>query len=64
VQHPVQIERPDWSSRFDHDPDRARVTRRDLLERVANSRTQLLGAHFAGPTALRVLGDGKGFSYL
>lgn len=64
VHHPVQIERPDWSSHFDGDPDGARVTRRDLLERVADTGTQLLGAHFAGPSALRIVGDDEGFKYL
>jgi glyoxylase-like metal-dependent hydrolase (beta-lactamase superfamily II) len=64
VHHPVQIERPDWSSQFDGDPDRARITRRDLLERITDTDTQLLGAHFAGPSALRVVGDGESFRYL
>lgn len=63
VHHPVQIERPDWSSQFDDDPDRARVTRRSLLERIADTDTELLGAHFAGPTALRVIGAGDEFDY-
>jgi len=63
VHHPVQIERPDWSSQFDGDPDMARVTRRSLLERIADTDTDLLGAHFAGPSALRVVGDGDRFDY-
>ncbi len=63
VHHPVQIERPDWSSHFDHDPDAARVTRTRLLERVADTGTYLIGAHFSGPTALRVTHAGDGFNY-
>jgi glyoxylase-like metal-dependent hydrolase (beta-lactamase superfamily II) len=63
MHHPVQIERPDWSAQFDDDPDAARVTRRQLLDRVADTGTHVLAAHFAGPTAVRVVGDGDGFSY-
>ena len=63
VHHPVQIERPDWSAQFDEDPDMARATRRKLLERVADTDTELLGAHFSGPTALRVVSSPKGFDY-
>jgi len=63
MHHPVQIERPDWSSQFDTDPDMARITRRTLLDRIADTDTALLGAHFAGPTALRVVGTGDGFGY-
>ncbi|MGI9342256.1 MAG: MBL fold metallo-hydrolase [Gammaproteobacteria bacterium] len=64
VHHPVQIERPEWSSNFDGDPDHARVTRRELLERVADTDTRLLGAHFAGPSAVHVVSDGGDFKYL
>ena len=63
MHHPVQIERPEWSSCFDGDPDAARISRRELLERVADTGIHLLGAHFAGPTALRVTSDGDGFDY-
>ena len=61
--HPVQIERPDWSAQFDDDPDMARLARRRLLERIADTDTELLGAHFSGPTALRVVGKQHGFDY-
>lgn len=63
LHHPVQIERPAWSSRFDEDPEAARITRRHLLERVTDTDTQLMGAHFAGPSALRVVSSGDGFDY-
>jgi glyoxylase-like metal-dependent hydrolase (beta-lactamase superfamily II) len=63
IHHPVQIERPTWSSRFDTDPDAARITRQQLLERVADTETQLLGAHFSGPSALRVVSTHEGFDY-
>jgi len=63
MHHPVQIERPEWSSNFDGDPDAARATRQRLLERVANTGTYVLGAHFAGPTALRITSEGDAFDW-
>lgn len=63
VHHPVQIERPDWSANFDGDPDMARDTRRRWLERVADTGAFLLGAHFAGPTAVEVIATPDGFDY-
>ena len=63
LHHPVQIERPQWASVFDNDPDHARVTRRGLLERVADTSVLLMGAHFAAPTALQVESDADCFMY-
>jgi len=63
IHHPVQIERWEWSSSFDLDPDQAQVTRHALLEQLADTGTTLLPAHFAGPTAVRVSREGDGFFY-
>jgi glyoxylase-like metal-dependent hydrolase (beta-lactamase superfamily II) len=63
VHHPVQIECPRWCSQFDLDQAAARQTREALLAQVADTDTILLGAHFAGPSALRVTSDGRGFFY-
>lgn len=63
MHHPVQIERPEWSSVFDDDHALAAVTRRALLERIADTPTWLMGAHFAGPTALVVESDAERFRY-
>jgi glyoxylase-like metal-dependent hydrolase (beta-lactamase superfamily II) len=63
LHHPVQIERPDWNSVFDQDPDMAQATRTALVADVADGRTHLIGAHFAGPAALRVTEQGGRFSY-
>ncbi len=63
MHHPVQIERPDWNSIYDQDRDKAQATRQDLLERIADGRTYLIGAHFAGPTALQVQELSGRFSY-
>ena len=63
MHHPVQIERPDWCSVFDQDRAAARVTRENLLQTVADDHTHLIGAHFAGPTALVVSERNGRFSY-
>jgi glyoxylase-like metal-dependent hydrolase (beta-lactamase superfamily II) len=63
VHHPVQIERPDWTSAFDYDQAEAEKTRQALLARIADTGTWLMGAHFAGPTALTVESDGESFRY-
>ncbi len=63
VHHPVQIEQPEWASAFDEDPDQARITRRALLEELADSDTIMLPAHFAAPSAVRILSEAGGFFY-
>ena len=63
MHHPVQIERPHWASEFCVDPDHANVTRRELLERIVDSGTVLLAAHFPAPTAMHVISRGDGFFY-
>ncbi|MBI4635859.1 MAG: MBL fold metallo-hydrolase [Candidatus Rokubacteria bacterium] len=45
----VQVAEPQWSSRFCHDPARARATRRDFVERHADSGVLILAAHFPRP---------------
>jgi glyoxylase-like metal-dependent hydrolase (beta-lactamase superfamily II) len=57
LHHPCQMARPHWRSTADHDPGQAERTRRAMLERLAGSRTLMIGTHFADPTAGRVLAD-------
>jgi glyoxylase-like metal-dependent hydrolase (beta-lactamase superfamily II) len=45
----VQIAEPQWSSRFCYDGKRAAVTRREFIERHADTRTVILAAHFPRP---------------
>jgi glyoxylase-like metal-dependent hydrolase (beta-lactamase superfamily II) len=45
----VQVAEPDWSSRFCADPARAAATRRDFVERHADSGVLILAAHFPRP---------------
>ena len=45
----VQVAEPRWSSRFCADPVRAAATRRDFVERLADSGVLVLAAHFPCP---------------
>lgn len=49
--HPIQVARPELSSRFDHDAEQGRATRRAFFERYLDTPTLVIGTHFAGPTA-------------
>ena len=63
MHHPVQCAEPGWASRFDVDPDAARRTRREFLEKHAGKRVLVLGTHFATPTGGRVVRDGNAYRF-
>ena len=63
IHHPVQIERPQWSSRFCSDPAQAQATRIAFIERVADSGAWIMPAHFAAPTAVQITGGAHGFGF-
>jgi glyoxylase-like metal-dependent hydrolase (beta-lactamase superfamily II) len=51
LHHPCQMAHPDWSPAFDTDPAASRLTRRALLDEVADEEVLFIGTHFAAPTA-------------
>lgn len=61
MHHPCQIAHPDWSSTADSDPDRARATREAMLAGLAGRPMLVIGTHFAGRTAGRIVRDGDAF---
>jgi glyoxylase-like metal-dependent hydrolase (beta-lactamase superfamily II) len=61
VHHPCQIARPEWSSTADSDPAEAQRTRERMLTRLADAPILVIGTHFAGRTAGRVVRDGDAF---
>jgi glyoxylase-like metal-dependent hydrolase (beta-lactamase superfamily II) len=63
MHHPAQCAHPEWVSRADVDPDLALRTRRRFLERCAATGPLVLGTHFAGPTAGRIVRDGDAFRF-
>jgi glyoxylase-like metal-dependent hydrolase (beta-lactamase superfamily II) len=60
MHHPVQIARPEWSSTADSDAIQAIRTRLEMFERLAGAPVLVIGTHFAGATAGRIVRDGAG----
>ena len=58
MHHPVQCAYPEWNSRFCHDPALSRETRREFVDRLADTDVLVLAAHFAAPTAGRIVAAG------
>jgi len=61
MHHPCQIARPEWSSTADSDPTLARQTRERMLTGLADRPTLVIGTHFAGRTAGRIVRDGNAY---
>jgi glyoxylase-like metal-dependent hydrolase (beta-lactamase superfamily II) len=61
MHHPCQIARPDWSSAADSDPDEARRTRERMLGELCDRPVLVIGTHFAGATAGRIVRDGDAY---
>ena len=61
IHSPVQLAQPDWSSAFCSDPDQARITRKAMLEELADSDRLLIPAHFPAPGWCRVKRDGDAY---
>ncbi len=64
LHHPCQMARLDWSCSADHDKEKAKATRADLLDRMSKSDTLVIGTHFAAPTAGYVKKNDEGNYYL
>jgi glyoxylase-like metal-dependent hydrolase (beta-lactamase superfamily II) len=58
LHHPVQCGEPQWAEVGDYDVEQARATRRRMLARAEETNALMLGAHFAGSPAGRVVADG------
>jgi glyoxylase-like metal-dependent hydrolase (beta-lactamase superfamily II) len=58
MHHPVQLAEPAWAEIADADADEARVTRRRMLARAAETGALVLGTHFGTRPAGRVVADG------
>ena len=63
MHHPLQLIRPEWSSRACEDPVQSAATRRALIERYADTDTLIAPAHFASPTMGHIISKGDGFGY-
>lgn len=59
MHHPIQLAVPDTPSNFDMDKEQGVRTRLDFIRRFADQRTLVIGSHFPGPTAGRIVSGGK-----
>jgi glyoxylase-like metal-dependent hydrolase (beta-lactamase superfamily II) len=58
IHHPIQFNDPGLVSPFDVDNDTAVATRRRIFGEYADTPTLIIGTHFAGPTAGKLVRDG------
>lgn len=61
VHHPLQVFQPEWNSIFCEDQGQARLTRTNVLQRVAEEKAVMIPAHFAEDHVVRVRKSGTGF---
>jgi glyoxylase-like metal-dependent hydrolase (beta-lactamase superfamily II) len=61
IHHPCQLAKPAWGCTADVDFDRGVQTRKEFLEQYAEGPVLVIGTHFAGPTAGRVVRDGDAY---
>jgi glyoxylase-like metal-dependent hydrolase (beta-lactamase superfamily II) len=61
MHHPCQIAHPEWSTLADSDPEAGIETRRRMFQRLAGTPVLILGTHFAGVTAGRLVVDGDSY---
>ncbi len=61
---PVQLARPEVGTGFDTDADRARQTRRQILDRVSADGTLVAGSHISFPGAGWIETAEEGFAFL
>jgi glyoxylase-like metal-dependent hydrolase (beta-lactamase superfamily II) len=47
--HPAQVSEPDWTAMYDMDGEKARATRRRLLDRIEAEGLKVAVCHFPGP---------------
>ena len=59
--HPCQMAHPEWASTADDDAKAGEATRRRIFGELAGEPVLVIGTHFAGPTAGRVVRDGDAF---
>lgn len=56
--HPVQVAHPEWSTAFCLDPVESANTRKRIIDKIADTSTLMMAAHFMEPTIGRIVGNG------
>ena len=63
MHHPVQCAHPEWGSSADSDSAAAAATRHAFLAAQAGRPVLVIGTHFAGPHAGRIVRDGAAYRF-
>jgi glyoxylase-like metal-dependent hydrolase (beta-lactamase superfamily II) len=63
MHHPIQVYRPEWSSRFCTNPRQAEASRRQVLESCAECNARVFPAHFGAPHLGWVRRKGAGYRF-
>jgi glyoxylase-like metal-dependent hydrolase (beta-lactamase superfamily II) len=61
MHHPCQIAHPEWASTADSDPEQGQRTRERMFEQLAGAPVLVIGTHFTGATAGRIVRDGDSY---
>jgi glyoxylase-like metal-dependent hydrolase (beta-lactamase superfamily II) len=61
--NPIHLEQPDWYPAFDLDPEQARATRRQLLDRAAAEKALVIACHFPFPGLGHVIQRGDAWQW-
>ncbi len=61
IHHPCQMAHPEWAASVDYDQSASTKTRHEMFAKLAGQPTLVIGTHFAGPTAGRVVRDGDAY---
>jgi glyoxylase-like metal-dependent hydrolase (beta-lactamase superfamily II) len=64
MHHPLQCAEPDWNSCFCVNSDRAQRTRREFIDRYANTNTLIMASHFPTPSVGRILSSGPAWRFI
>jgi glyoxylase-like metal-dependent hydrolase (beta-lactamase superfamily II) len=64
MHHAVQVAAPEWCSHFDTDASRAEQTRREFLDAHADTDLLVIGTHFGGPGAGRIVSADRGYVFV
>jgi len=63
IHSPIQLPFPEWPSKYDHDPQMAKLTRQRVLETLCDTDKLMLTAHFPIPSAGHVIAVNGGFRF-
>jgi glyoxylase-like metal-dependent hydrolase (beta-lactamase superfamily II) len=63
MHHPCQMVHPEWKCVADHDSTVAETTRRNFLNRYADTPTLVIGTHFATVTAGHIVSKGDSYRF-